>query len=238
MKGVLHKKSLVIYAYWLVLLCSALSLYFAPKYVVVTEPLLVPLLLLYLLLNDNNIGSSLGKLIFFVGIFLAFLGDVLQVVINNEIFFISSLVAFMLMNICYSISFFSMHKSGYRKPWLFISSCVLLLLIGYYFTRFIGDERLGAYKLPLILYICTLCIMVATTVNLTSNPQYQKTALCWLLPGALIFMIQNIFLAMNLFHLGGDTKWYVFSILPYGVAQYMMVKGVMKVYLSRGMNIE
>jgi hypothetical protein len=30
--------------------------------------------------------------------------------------------------------------------------------------------------------------------------------------------------------LGGDTRWYVFSIVPYGIAQFMIVKGIIKVY--------
>jgi uncharacterized membrane protein YhhN len=118
MEDFLHKRTLTIY--WSVLLLSAVFLYFVPKYTVFTEPLLVPLLLLHLFLRDNNIGRPFGKLIFFIGLFLAFLGDVLQVVITNEIFFISSLVAFMLMNTCYSISFFSMDKKVYRKPWIFL----------------------------------------------------------------------------------------------------------------------
>jgi len=227
MEEFLHKRTLTIY--WIVLFLSAVSLYFAPQYSILTEPLLVPLLLLYMVLKDSNIGKPAGKLVFYVGMFLAFLGDVLQVVINNEIFFISSLVAFMLMNICYSISFFTLHKDGFRKPLYFLTGCILFFLAAYLFMYFLGD-KLGDYKMPIVIYIFTLCAMISLAANLTGSERYRKIALKWLLPGVLIFMVQNIILAINLFQLGGESKWYVFSIIPYGVAQYMIVRGMRKVY--------
>ncbi|MES2329870.1 MAG: lysoplasmalogenase [Bacteroidota bacterium] len=228
MEEFLHKRILVIY--WFVLLLSAGFLYFIPRYVVLAEPLLVPILLLYLFLKDNNIGKPFGKLIFFIGLFLAFLGDVLQIVINNEIFFISSLVAFMLMNTCYSISFFSMDRKMYRRPWLFLASSAILVIIAWFFIRFLGDNNLGDYKMPLILYICTLCVMISLAVSLINSESYKKTAKHWLMPGAIIFMIQNMLLAANLFRFGGDSKFYVLTVIPYGVAQYMIVKGMQEVW--------
>jgi uncharacterized membrane protein YhhN len=230
MEDFLHKRTLAIY--WIVLLLSASFLYFDPKYTILTEPLLVPLLLVYLFLKDNNIGKPLGKLIFFIGMFLAFLGDVLQVVIHNELFFISSLVAFMLMNICYSISFFSLHKTGYRRPWPFLISCIVLFFVAYFFIDFIGDDKLGDYKMPITLYIITVCLMVSLATNLTGSKLYRMITLSWLLPGAIVFLIQNMLLAINLFHFGGQHKLYIFSIIPYGIAQYLIVKGMRKVYAS------
>jgi uncharacterized membrane protein YhhN len=224
----LHKKALTVY--WVVLLLSAVALYYNPKYTAFTEPLLVPLLMLYLFLKDSNIGKPYGKLLFFIGLFLAFLGDVLQVVITNEIFFISSLVAFMLMNACYSVCFFSMFREGYRKPWPFIGSCILLAFCAVYFVDFIGDDNLGDFKIPLIIYIVTLCVMISLAVNIVGSKVYRSIALRWLIPGAIIFLIQNMILALNLFYFGGHNKWYVFSIIPYGIAQYLIAKGMYKVY--------
>jgi uncharacterized membrane protein YhhN len=228
MEEFLQKRALAIY--WFILSLSAVFLYFIPKYTVFTEPLLVPLLLVHLFLRDNNVGKPFGKLIFFIGLFLAFLGDVLQIVINNEIFFISSLVAFMLMNTCYSISFFTMDKNMYRRPWIFLLSCTLLAAIACLFINFLGDENLGDYKMPLILYIFTLCIMVSLAVNLVNSTPFKQVAIKWLIPGAVIFMVQNMLLATNLFVFGGQHKLYVFSVIPYGIAQYLIAKGMQKVY--------
>jgi uncharacterized membrane protein YhhN len=232
MEEFLHKRVLLIY--WFVLLLSAVFLYFIPKYTVFTEPLLVPLLLLHLFLRDSNIGKPFGKFIFFIGLFLAFLGDVLQVVINNELFFISSLVAFMLMNTCYSISFFTMDKKMYQKPWIFLLSCGLLAVVARLFIDFLGDKNLGDYKMPLILYIFTLCVMISLAVNLLNSRPFKQIAIRWLIPGAVIFMIQNMLLATNLFRFGGQHKLYVLSVIPYGIAQYLIAKGMQKVYGSIG----
>ncbi len=223
MEKFFHKQILTIY--WFVLMLSAVFLYFDLPYTAITEPLLVPILLVFVLLRDNNISKPAGKFIFYMGLILAFLGDVLQVVINNEIFFLSSLVAFMLMNICYSISFWSLNKPGL----VFLSGILLFSVTGYLFVFFFGDE-MGLYKMPVIFYMCTLSAMIALAANVMSNKQHRKTAVTYLFPGAIIFFIQNAILAMNLFHFSGQNRGYVFSIIPYGIAQYLMVKGILKVY--------
>lgn len=229
MRIAVQEKIMVVY--WVVLLFSTTSLFLDLRHMVITEALLMPLLMLYMFMRDGNIAHPLGKLVFFTGMFFALLGDVLQIVIDNEIFFLSSLVAFMLMNTCYSISFAHLLRGSGSKPWIFIVSCLLLGLAGYYFIRLMGDERLGYFKIPLIIYIITLGSMIALSVSL-ADTRYRKTALTRLLPGALIFMLQNIFLAINLFQLGSDSKLYTLSILPYGVAQFLMVKGMRRIYSS------
>ncbi len=58
--------------------------------------------LLYLLLTDKNIGKPTGKLFFDKGLTLAFFGDVFFITINDT-FFLTGMIACMLMNIFYSI---------------------------------------------------------------------------------------------------------------------------------------
>jgi uncharacterized membrane protein YhhN len=211
----------ILIVYWLVLVLSAAFLYFDLPYTIVSEPLLVPLLLLYALLGDSNIGKPRGKFIFYIGLLLAFAGDVLQVVISNELFFIASLVAFMLMNICYSISFYYLNQPQ-RFFW---TSFILLAFASYLFLSFFGKEMTG-YVLPMVIYMCTLAVMISLSVNVAGSERYRKIAFTYLIPGSLVFLLQNIILAINLFHLGGHNSGYVLSVIPYGIAQYMMVKGV------------
>ena len=115
-----------------------------PYRIVITESLLVPVLLLYVLLHDNNIGSPAGKFIFYIGLILAFFGDVLQVVINNQTFFSGSLVAFMLMNICYSISFYSL-----RKPGLLFFTIVTAFFLPVACSFILSERKWGIINLPL-----------------------------------------------------------------------------------------
>jgi uncharacterized membrane protein YhhN len=191
---------------------------------------MVPILILHLFLNDHNIGKPVGKFIFFIGLILAFFGDVLQIIIRNDIFFIWSIVAFMLMNYCYGFSFFMLNRKGFKKPFLYFGTGLILFLFEFLFIQLFGNE-MGDSKIPVIIYMVSLSVMILMAVNVAGNEKYRSIALRYLIPGAIIFMIENGIMTANLFHLGGRSELYVFSVLPYGIAQYLIVKGIRLAYL-------
>lgn len=216
--------------YWITIVFNCIFLYFELPYVALTSSLPVPLLLCYLLLKDPHISFPTGKFVFYIGLLFAFFGDVLQIVVNNELFFTISLVAFMLMNTCYSISFYNLNRGGLKKPLAFLAAIVVLAVLGYAFVRLL-EEEIGAYKVPLILYMSTLITMTAFVIHAARSEQYYQIAVKYLLPGTIIFIIQNIIFALNLFHLGGPSNGFIYSIIPYAIAQFLMVKGMEKAYL-------
>jgi len=231
--GIIMQKFLtkrILTFYWIVLLVHCVFQFYVLPYRAVTKPLLVPLLLTYLLLQDGNIGKPLGKSMFYIGLFLAFFGDVLLIIINDT-FLLSGMIAFMLMNIFYSISFLSLNKLRAQNILSFLLTVIILLFIGFAIYRFLGDE-MGDYRMPIMIYLFTLSPMIAFAVNVVWNKQHKKVALTYLVPGALIFMIENILIAFNWFHWGGDKNVYVLVMITYGTAQYLMVKGILKVYPS------
>jgi uncharacterized membrane protein YhhN len=101
--------------YWLVLLVHCVFLRLGLPYVAVTKPLLVPLLLTHLLLRDNHIGRTPGKFVFYVGLLLALFGDVLLISINNT-FFLSGMIIFMIVNICYAFCFLQVAGFKLHRP--------------------------------------------------------------------------------------------------------------------------
>ncbi len=228
MQEFLNKRILTIY--WIVLLIHCVFQFYVSPYRAVTKPLLVPLLLTYLLLRDGNIGKPLGKSMFYIGLFLAFFGDVLLIFINDT-FFLSGMIAFMLMNIFYSLSFLCLNKLRQQNILSFLLTMIILLCIGFAMYRFLADE-MGDYRMPIMVYMFTLSPMIAFAVNVVGNKQHRKVALTYLVPGALIFMIENILIAFNWFHWGGDKNVYILIMITYGTGQYLMVKGILKVYLS------
>lgn len=228
MEPFLQKYTLTVY--WVVLVLDCIFLYFDLPYVAVTSSLLVPLLLLYLFIKDANIGRPTGKFFFYIGLFLAFLGDVLQIAVKNEVFFFSSLIIFMLMNLCYSICFFSLNKLGLRKPFPVLATVAMLSVTGYVFVRIMGEE-MGEYLIPVIVYMITLIVMVALAINVAANPQYYTVAIRYFLPGSLVFILQNAIFAFNLFGLEGNASGFIYSVIPYAIGQYLMAKGILKVYL-------
>ncbi|MCW3087429.1 MAG: YhhN family protein [Sediminibacterium sp.] len=228
MEGSLNKKVLTVF--WIVLLVHCVFLYLELPYVAVTKPMLTPLLLLYLLMNDRFIGRPMGKFIFYIGMFLAFFGDVLLIVITDT-FFLSGMIAFMVMNICYSISFLRLNPMGFRFSFAVIFTMAFLAFSGYSICSFLADE-LGDYRDPIIIYIFTVSAMITTAVNVAGNPVYQSLAVRTFIPGAFIFLVENTLIALNRFHFNSDKNIYVAVMLTYGIAQYLLVRGIAKAYPS------
>lgn len=221
----------VLAIFWLVLLVHCLFQYYKMPYVAVSKPLLVPLLLTFLLLNDNNIGRPSGKFIFYVGLFLALFGDVLLISVSDT-FFLSGMITFMVMNICYSIAFFKFHQLE-RRTMLPVIICILFLcIVAYWLIDFLGDA-MGDYKIPIMVYMLTVSVLTVAAVNVAGNPYYRQEALHWFIPGAFIFMIENILVAINKF-VYQDKDLFVVVMLTYGMAQYCFVKGIERAYLREG----
>ena len=178
--------------------------------------MLVPVLLLYLLLTDKNIGRPAGKLLFYIGLFLAFFSDVFLIIINDT-FFLTGMIAFMLMNIFYSISFLQLNKFRLRKSLPVIIITVMLLITGYDLFRFLQDD-MGDYKIPVMIYMFTVSVMIIAAVNIAGNNQYRKVALNYFIPGAFVFLIENVLVAINKFHFEGNKNIYLAVMVTYGVA--------------------
>ncbi len=228
MRKFVYKK--VLWFFWIDLLIHCILQHYHLIYVAVTKPLLVPLLMTYLFLNDEYIGSPAGKVIFYIGLFMAFFGDILLIIINDT-FFLSGMIAFMLMNICYSISFLFIEPL-HLKRWLPLSiTAILLALCAYVFYYFMDDE-MGVYSRPIIGYMVTVGIMVLFAINLAYNAELRKIALRYLIPGVLIFLLENVLVAVNKFHFDHQKDLFAFIMLLYGIAQYLLVIGFSKIYLK------
>jgi uncharacterized membrane protein YhhN len=226
MEEFLNKRILTIY--WIVLLVHCVFQYFELTYRAVTKPMLVPLLLTFLLLKDGNIGKPFGKAVFYIGMFLAFFGDILLILINDT-FFLSGMIAFMLMNILYSISFLYITRLNIRKIFPFLLSLIVLSFIAIAIFRALSTE-MGEYSVPVLIYMCTVSLMIACSVNIATDPKHRETAFNFLIAGALVFLVENILLAFNRFHWDSNKDVYIAVMITYGTAQYLIVKGISKVY--------
>lgn len=218
----------ILWLYWLVLLVHLVFQYYTLSYRAITKPLLVPLLLTFLLLNDGNIGKPAGKAIFYIGLFLAFFGDVLLILINDT-FFLAGMIAFMLMNIFYSTSFLHLESLKWKRSAPFFITVILLSIIAFCMYRFLA-EGMGDYRMPVMIYLFSLIFMVACAMNIIGNPQHRQLALRFLIPGAVIFMIENILVAYNLFHWEANKDVYIIIMATYGTAQYLIVMGMSRAF--------
>lgn len=216
--------------FWLILLAHCFFQYMKLPYVAVSKPLLVPSLLLFLLLHDNNIGRPTGKFVFYVGLFLALFGDVLLISVSDT-FFLSGMITFMIMNICYSFAFFKFHGLEKRTMLPVIICIVLLCILAYWLIDYLGPA-MGAYKAPILVYMLTVSLMTVAAVNVAGNPAFRQEALHWFIPGAFIFMIENLLVAVNKF-IYQDKDLFIVVMLSYGIAQFCFVKGIEQACLRR-----
>lgn len=227
MQAFFEKRTLNIF--WFVLLLHCVFQYWQLPYVAVTKPMLIPLLFLHLLLHDNNIGYPRGKFIYYVGLILAFFGDVMLILINDT-FFLSGMIAFMLMNLLYSFSFLQMNRLSRSSILPLTITIAFLAFIANAFYQLMAAE-MGAYKLPVLAYMFTLSVMVALAINVAGNMRYRRAAISYLIPGVLVFLVENVLVAANKFHYDRDKDIFVIVMLTYGLAQYLIVKGIQKIYL-------
>ncbi len=227
MEAFLYKRTLLIF--WIILLIHCMFQYFQLPYVAVTKPMLVPLLLLHLLLHDNNIGRPAGKFIFYIGLMLAFLGDV-QLIIINDTFFLGGMIAFLFVNLFYSYSFLSLAQFRMRKVLPVLATLILLIFLGEWLMGYI-EEKLGDYKIPVIAYMVAIAITTMTAVNVAADEKYREVAKQYFIPAVVIFLLENALVALNKFHWNRDKDVFVLVMLTYGWAQYLFVKGILKAYL-------
>jgi uncharacterized membrane protein YhhN len=188
-------------------------------------------LLTYLFMNDPDIGRPAGKFIFYVGLFLAFMGDFLQIVIDNELFFVISIIAYLLMNICYGICFYSVHPVKARSLHVFLKSLLVFGIIGalacWWLWGVIAD-----FRLPVIVYVSAVNLVIASAFHLSTNPDYRKSAYRYIIPACLLQIVQNILLISNLMFWGSKPYLYIVSMVPYALVQYLFVKGCWQLFLA------
>ncbi len=226
-----YKKSLSLY--WLVLAVHCILQYYKLPYVVLTKPMLIPLLFIYILMRDPDISDPRGKFLYYIGLMLAFLGDLLLVFMTDTTFLIG-MVAFMLMNLFYSISFLHIHRGNRKNLLAVLLVTILLLFIANAFYRFLENE-MGDYKYPVLGYMVSISIMVILAVNCAGNFRHRHVVISYLIPGVLIFLIENILVAVNKFHFNRNKEISVVVMVAYCLAQYLILRGMLQVYPPKNM---
>ncbi|WP_225555014.1 lysoplasmalogenase [Sphingobacterium bovistauri] len=168
-----------------------------------TKTLLVPILIAYYAFSTNKINK-----LFLAGLVMSFFGDLFLMFKGG---FIAGLSSFLLAHIFYILTFkqFFQHKNLALIPLIliFVGS-----LIGFLYPH------LGGMKIPVILYALTIGLMLYIALG---------TKQTWLIVGAILFVLSDSILAINLFYkqslLGGMSV-----MLTYVIAQYCLVVGMVK----------
>lgn len=174
-------------------------------YRIVTKPLLLPLITCIYYVKCAANGVHLNKL-FLLGLFFSFGGDLLLLF---EWALLPGLASFLVAHVCYIISF---RKKLQGPKWgvlPFIGIYLILLLI-YLFPH------LNEMKIPVVLYGITIATMLWFST---------RTSLKWLIAGAVLFVISDSILAVNLF-VHQTTTLSLLVMITYFLAQLALVEGM------------
>ncbi|WP_078831595.1 lysoplasmalogenase [Sediminibacterium ginsengisoli] len=221
----------ILVVFWAILALHCVLLYYYIPYMAITKLLLVPTLLFYLLLKENPENSAVPRRFFYAGLGFALVGDMLLIIVNTT-FFLSGMIAFILMMLCYSIFFLRLQpvrRMGIKKILITLCCYGSAAVAAYHFLA----AELGKYKWPVFIYMFIIACMAAIAVNLTTSLRYGMAAMQRFVPACLVFTLSNTLLALNRFYWHGGNKVYILVMITYGVAQYLFVTGMAKCYQKK-----
>jgi uncharacterized membrane protein YhhN len=192
---------------------------------IVTKLLLLPLLMLFLAMQDDFANAPKGKWLLIVGLFGSFLGDAF--LLSND-YFIPGMIAFMTTHIFNIIFFNGVHNVRQPKTKKGISYLILLLAFCV-FIFFQLKDAMGSLIYPILIYMLLICSAALMAIQAGGNVKAQIISKLFWFPGMLFFITSDTVLAFNKFswektgpHIANIG---LVTMLTYGIAQLLLVKG-------------
>ena len=184
-----------------------------------TKPLLMPLLMFGFYISSTQRNNALFFLIV-AALFLSLAGDVL---LQMDGMFIPGLISFLLAHVFYIIYFIKTGKGQkgllQLQPLIGIPVLIYILIFLWHLYPF-----LDALKIPVTVYGVTIGTMLLLAINTRRKLSNNASALFF--AGALLFVISDSLLAVNLFAMH-HLVLSLCVMLTYAVAQYLIVRGAL-----------
>lgn len=211
-----HIKNILIIIFFIILACDVYAIVISNKELeMIFKPLLMPLLAgVYL------VAVSKPNFWFLSALFFSFWGDVL--LLFEERYFVLGLGSFLITHLLYvKLTSTFMFKNVKLLDYVKSTMPFVLLFLGLFFMI---KNNLNEMLVPVLVY--GLVISVFGTVTLLNYQQNKKKADLLLLLGAVIFMISDALIALNVFYY--PKKIYeVLIIVLYAIAQYIVLKSML-----------
>ena len=217
------KKTIWIILFALVLLIDLVAVYSNNESLrFTTKPLLMPLLVIYLLLQTKTKNSNL-KVWIFLALFFSWAGDIFLLFEEERPnFFLFGLSAFLIAQVFYIVFFHNIRMREYIR-----GNALLLLLVIVYYSILISvlSPYLGNMKLPVRIYgvVLSFMVMLAMHTMLGKN----KRAAVWMMTGAILFVASDSLLAFNKFFSAFNYSGLI-VMLTYGLAQLFITEGAVR----------
>ncbi len=226
-KNVFMKKINYAVLFWAVALVHLFCIYMNwPQQRVYSKFILVPILMWYLFKSPESDKPLKGMWRAYLGLFFSWVGDVLLIG-EGPSFFLSGMIAFITAHVYYSLFFIQTVPVKKETAAVFYKTLIgLSVVCGVLFLLL--RSALGAYQVPILLYMLFISLMASLAVHTTSNPAYQNFALQTFVPGALLFVTSDALLATNKFYAHLPVLD-LGVMLTYAGAQYFLTKGFISI---------
>ena len=191
-----------------------------------TKPLLMPLLILFYIFGVIE-GASINQIDWLIVIALlgGWAGDILLMLKNQEKWFLFGMLAFLVNQIFYIISFFlSIPNLLNFNPYGFYLLGPVFLIMIFMVPRFIAKS--GEYKIPVLVYLVAILLMhFATILRLA---QFQGLGFTLVYVGSISFIFSDATIAINKW----DKETYQgrpIIMTTYLIAQFFIILGAFMV---------
>jgi uncharacterized membrane protein YhhN len=194
-----------------------------------TKPLLMPLLMLYVGIEAGTAGKP--QRLILAALFFSWLGDVfLLFEADNDLYFILGLSSFLTAHIIYIIYFNGIvaeTASYFRKrPVMFLA--VVAFVIELLYLLWPG---LGGMKVPVLVYALVIGSMLC--MALWQYGRIQDKAASLFIAGAVLFVLSDAILALNRFR-GEIPMGGILVMSTYVAAQFLIAQGAIRtLYANR-----
>jgi uncharacterized membrane protein YhhN len=197
-----------------------------PQQRMYTKFILVPILMWYLYTSPAGDNPFKGMWRAYLGLFFSWVGDLLLIG-EGPNFFLSGMIAFITAHVYYSLFFIQTVPVKKETVGVFYKTLIGLSVVCCVLFIFLRNV-LGAYQVPILLYMLFISMMASLAVHTTTNVQYKKFALQTFVPGALLFVSSDAILATNKFYAHLPVLDLA-VMLTYAGAQYLLTKGFISI---------
>jgi len=187
----------------------------------ISKPLLMPVLLIWFLMQAGAMRPLLKGLVVAALIF-SWMGDVLLMLESqNSVFFMLGLGAFLLAHVYYIIFFYRLmrHLGTPIKSWI-----AILLLAYYGCLLYILTPHLDTLLWPVRVYGLVISVMLLLAAQFAFagiGRAGREIAI-----GALLFVLSDSVLAINKFYYSFAAAGAI-VMLTYGLAQLLIIRGIL-----------
>ncbi len=221
----LKKRGLIIF--WLFLILNCYFIYTGQHLQqTITKAVLVPILLFYIFLNARKNYYKNSKSFIFSAFICAWFGDIF-LVNKGDTFFLLGMLAFACAHILFAITFYRIHKLRILKSQEAFIAAIILVVAFYELYNFI-TPGLGNFKIPVIIYMLVISTMAIMAVNLLSSGVRKASAMMFFIPGALLFIVSDALLALQIFMFSDIDLLGISVMLSYGYALSLFADGFTK----------